>query len=434
MTEPEATPLPDVLLDRVVFGLHVRLVGVGAERWAETVGKLLDLGFKKDSNARPGLFAFHAETVELPADAEATVFGKLAVTHPTDDLTVVTNSSTVGFNLTTALATTLSDTAPGLCLDGNVNVAGAHCASYPSWLAAQLAIVDEAMAAIVDALAKEAGGPVEGEFWVKEAEVYRDHPVSDAIGVVTSLRDSLFPGVNTSTCKKVPAKGDAKGRFLHLLSWSDGRKKGSPRWKLYPKTRTSVRAELALDTRKAVKHFLEKTGVRAASATLPGGSPSELLLPLIHAAVPELDKLKEHADQGQPPVLSQLWFLAGLAPLLRVVNPEAGKLGRGLSEKTTDAAYEVLAGLLGAGACRVAGTDKGRPPRSALEEMAEDPGGLVQQGEGRDKTTFFVRPEWESARLAFAGALALPLGTDQDSSDRGPEQTEAPEESSNSTR
>ena len=70
-----------------------------------------------------------------------------------------------------------------------------------------MVIADEVLTAFVGALFEATGGSIQGQFWVREAEVYRDHLGSDAIGVVTSLKDTSLPGAGPSSCKKSALQG-----------------------------------------------------------------------------------------------------------------------------------------------------------------------------------------------------------------------------------
>lgn len=131
---------------------------------------------------------------------------------------------------------------------------------------------------------------------------------------------------------------------------------------------------------------------------------TDLLRRVVDAAVPLLDEIGSFYEGVDGPQQETLAFLAGLAPLLRVINPPPanGRAGRKISPDTTQQAKEVAKALLQVGRCRLPPkTDRKQLVRAALDEMALDADALLARG-GKHSLLYVVRPQFEAARRALA--------------------------------
>lgn len=389
------------LLDKVTIGLNILLPVTSGDDWTAVRDRLVAMDlFPALSNARPPA----SEKVKVRFAVEGIgeeVGGQLTVSANGSEAVTFGSGSRLILNPLKALRALGASADQGPCLDGGDNTVGACNGNFHALLERQLEIIAENMDAFFSALREACGGQaLAGRMWVRAAEVCRDIAVGDAIDLVAGLTDTAVHGCGRSSAHRVRAKG-ALSHFgtYHTLAWDEDRQTDPLKGKIYPKRPELVRTEIVFGQRSTVRRFL--AGDDPVDAPLIGRDGADLLRPLVDAALPFLDVLLDHLQPGQAPVEDDITFLAGLVPLLRLARPERGKGGRPCSEATRTASHHAVRSLLRAGHYRATGFGKESPLRRALDEMADDPAGIVLRGGGRD-TTYTVRPEFEPARRALS--------------------------------
>lgn len=290
---------------------------------------------------------------------------------------------------------------PERSFDGGINHIGPCDTSWHGLQEAQL----EAFQQAFDGLAYQLGRVVPDDkiAWMTLAlascEVCCDMPEVDAGGLAQELAARAAPGMFSKVGYYFEKSRDA---HLPTIRWHDGQKDGQVHRKLYAKTPETLRAEVQCHKRKAVDRLLP--GKRG-SAVGAGDRPVYTLLQrVLQAASPYLEEIADFRQSLAVPQRSVADFLAGLRPLLSVMEPanQRGRAGRRRKSETVASAAAAVRSLILVG--RYApepNKDRTNGDRAALTKMATAADGVLRKLASRP-LLYGVSPECEDARLELA--------------------------------
>jgi hypothetical protein len=323
---PRLNQLPDLRIDRCVFGLngelHLKTMLTPADlakRFAsfEQVTLTTPHTSKGDPNYFQATFLLHS-------DADRDV-GKARL-----DLHFVGSGNGLRLGNRTALhlnpqklKRAISGGAevcgePGF--DGSLNVLALHHRG-PRLLRALLELAAEVVQFVLDGLTAAApdGEWKWGKIWLKAVEACRDLRSTDSIADMRILQRTTLAGA-TMVARDLYRAGTLDQGGIPVVQWMET--EDGPRDKAYAKRRDTMRTEVVCKDRTAICRL---TGTRQRE-TVSSQAAVDLLIPFANAAAPRLDTIGQHvaealaARPATPELLIELAELVAMAAGMRVGN------------------------------------------------------------------------------------------------------------------
>ncbi|AVM72538.1 hypothetical protein MSR1_00080 [Magnetospirillum gryphiswaldense MSR-1] len=357
-------------MDRVVFAFNAILPVKGRLGWLAFRDALRDRGLLVKPNKKVGE-AY--ETLEmavtlsgLPDGGEAQVTACLSADFSDPDRGVLfrfgqgKKATVLRLNLMSALASTCGRDQI-VALDGGTNVCGATSAMTPDAYNNQLHLLRVMVDRFFGLIEEAAGGAVQGELIVRQAEVCRDMSVRNAIETVSKLDRVVLPGCGEAHPQLCyPAPGGGSVEAYYALSWREDLKTPMLRAKLYPKTLNLIRAEIAYDSRSAIRAEVDTLGERARWGELNGSDAVKMVDQAFAAALPSLRAVTGLVTAVADPQADYVDLLVALMPLLQVIKPPPSQTGPKTTQ-TKATAEKAVRSLLQSGTCTVTGLDSKHP-------------------------------------------------------------------------
>lgn len=275
--------------------------------------------------------------------------------------------------------------------DGSLNVLALHHRG-PKLLRTLLALTAEVMQFVIDGLTAAApDGEWEwGTIWLKAAEACRDLRSTDSVADMRLLQRTTLAGA-TMLARDLYRANTLDVRGIPVVQWMET--EDGPRDKAYSKRRDTLRAEVVGKDRKAIVKLLGNRQREPVSAQ----GAVDLLVPFAQAAAPRLDIIGQHVDEAlaggpaAPEVLIEFAELFAMAGGLRV-----GSRGPRPLPESVQAARDALGALFEIGSCDAAGA----PPAllRVLDHIVEK-GVLMRH---RRRRIYYLHPRYSRA-LVQAG-------------------------------
>ncbi len=400
-------------MDRVVFAFNAILPVKGRLGWLAFRDALRDRGLLVQPDKKVGdayeLLEMAVTLSGLPDGGKAQVTACLNADFSVPDRGVLLRlgqgkkATVLRLNLMSALASTCGRDQI-IALDGGTNVCGPTSAMTPDAYDNQLHLLRVMVDRFFSLLEEAAGGAVQGELMVRQAEVCRDMSLRNAIETVSNLDRVVLPGCGEAHPKLCyPAPGGDSVEAYYSLSWREDRKRPMLRAKLYPKTLSLIRAEIVYDGRSAIREEVATLGERARWGDLNGADGVMMVNQAFAAALPSLRAVIGLVTAVAGRQADYVDLLVALMPLLQVIKPPPSQTGPKTTQ-TRATAKKAVRSLLQSGTCTVSGLDSKHPVKLALYAMADEAGGCVVRG-GKRASKLYLKANFEAARRALRAEL-----------------------------
>lgn len=375
------------LFDRLVFGIDFTIMPGHPGLFSEVRTALLQKGVlaKGSDNTRLRFALAAAFPAKRPPMTE------LNLVDLGQGLKAKQNSS-IEMNAMRLIRSRAGTPAETRGLDGNDNLIGAVSKSRGELFEMQLQAV-EAQIILAKATIQGAIQPGRKLFrqrlWLREVEFCRDLPVADAVGLVRQLQRAGYPGAAFSTVDIYRAHMSQD--TVPVVRYVMGRDRSL---KIYPKTETLVRVELAVKNRAGMKAY----DGDEYSSEIAGRGAVALMRRFAANAQAALDEVADHVMKVVSSDKSVADLLIGILPILQLADGLAPKRGRPPGTDSQAAARAALEELFQRFQCSAQGQRKGTALWTALELASGPSGPLIKKG-GK----FILRPEFIRAAAIIAG-------------------------------